>query len=69
MVFCDEEFVYFFVVDGAEVFIEPAGVEFLFLRAGEVLYLRCFFEEIAGDHQHYDDSDENEEGQRFYHDN
>jgi hypothetical protein len=62
-----EEFVYSFVADGAEVFVEPAWVEFLFLRTGEVIYVHCFFEEIAGGHQHYDDGDEKEEGYTFNH--
>jgi hypothetical protein len=67
VMFCYEEFVYFFVADGAEVFVELAWVEFLFLRAGEAIYVHCFFEEIAGGHQHYDDGDEKEEGYTFNH--
>jgi hypothetical protein len=61
MVFCPEEFVYLFVVEGAEVSAQMAWFEFLFLDAGKAFYLFCSFEQIASGEQH-DDEDNQEEG-------
>ena len=63
--FCYEEFVYFFVAEGAEASIQIARFEFLFLDAGEAFYLFCSFEQIAGGEQHDDDEGEEDEGHSF----
>jgi hypothetical protein len=66
MVFCPEEFVYLFVVEGAEVSAQMAWFEFLFLDAGKAFYLFCSFEQIASGEQHDDENSEEDEGHAFY---